>query len=85
MLIGRKGKVDSRVLLDRLAEGTKPRAIAAEFGCSYSTLRRRLSRHVHDAGCATVEQAVAHHVAGKIKRSLPLALHMVVDQVMRKK
>lgn len=85
MLLGRKGKVDSRVLMDRLAAGEKPRTIAAEFGCSYQTLRNRITRHVHDLGCRTVEQAVAEHVACKIKRALPIALETVVDQVMRKK
>lgn len=84
MLLGRRSKVDSRVLMDRLAAGRKPRAIATEFDCSYSTIRRRLSRYVRTAGFATVEQAVAHHIAARIKAALPLALRPVVDRLMRK-
>lgn len=72
-------------MLDKLAEGEKPQTIAAELGCSYSTLRRRLSRYVHAIGCSTPEQAVAEHVAGKIKRVLPAALQAQVDLVMGKK
>lgn len=83
MLIGRRPKIDSGELLDALAAGKKPRAIAAAAGCSYSTLRRRLSRHVRFCGFQSVEQAVAQHVATKIRSVLPLAFHGHVDIAMR--
>lgn len=83
MRIGRDQPVDSRLLLDGLAAGKKPQAIAAEVGCAYSTLRRRLSRHVHAQGLQTVEQAVAVHVAEKIKAAMPLALQSTVDRVIK--
>ena len=72
-------------MLDRLADGDKPKMIAAELGCSYSTLRRRLSRYVQAIGCTTPEQAVAKHTVEKIKRALPSALAVQVDMVMGKK
>jgi DNA-binding NarL/FixJ family response regulator len=72
-------------LLDRLAEGKNTKAIAAELDCSWSTVRRNLSRAVHKLGYMTVEQTVAEHVAEKIKRTLPSALRAQVDLVMRKK
>ena len=82
---GRSDKVpQDRMMLERLSQGEKPKAIAAEIGCSYSTLRRRLSRHVQAIGCQTVEQAVAQHVAEKIKREMPLALRAQVDIAVRK-
>lgn len=84
MLIGRKLPVDAGELLDRLAAGERPKAIATAYGCHYVTLRRRLSRHVRALGSKTLEQAIAHHVAQRIKARLPLALHAVVDQVMRR-
>jgi len=71
--------------MDGLAAGKKPLALAAELGCSYSTIRRRLSRYVRSAGFATVEQAVAHHIAARIRAVLPLALRQVVDRAMRPK
>ena len=76
--------LQDRHTLEKLAEGKKPKAIAAELGVSYSTLRRRLSRHVHAIGCETVEQAVAVQTAEKIKRALPLALQAQVDLAMKK-
>lgn len=85
MRIGRENVIDSRALLDGLADGKKPRVIAAEVGCAYSTLRRRLSRHVHSQGLQTVEQAVAVRVAENIKAALPLALQSQVDIVLRRK
>ena len=72
-----------RKTIERLAEGKKPRDIADEFGVSYSTLRRRLARHVQAIGCATVEQAVASHVAQKIKNWIPPALHQRVDMALQ--
>lgn len=75
--------LQDRQTLEKLAEGKKPRAIAAEIGIAYPTLRRRLSRYVHAIGCETVEQAVAVQTAAKIKASLPLALHGQVDLVMK--
>lgn len=80
----RFGNPDAAIV-ERLAGGERPRTIAAELGCSYSTLRRRLSRHVKAIGCATPEQAVAQHVAEKIKRAMPLALQAQVDLVMKKR
>jgi hypothetical protein len=74
VIIGRAKPINSLALLDRIAEGAKPRQIAAEVGCAYSTLRRRISRHVQELGCATLEQAVAVHTANRIKAILPLAL-----------
>lgn len=82
---GRPDKVrQDRLTLERLSQGSTRKEIAAEIGCSYSTLRRRLSRYVKDIGCRTVEQAVAHHVAGKIKAGMPLALQGVVERLMRR-
>jgi len=71
-----------RQTIQKLSEGKKPRVIAEEAGVSYSTLRRRLARHVHAIGCQTVEQAVAKHVAQRIKERLPLALQAQVDFAM---
>lgn len=77
------------VLIDRdtvakLAAGEKPRQIAAELGVSYSTLRRRLSRHVKAIGCATPEQAVAVYVVERVKANVPTALHPFVDRVLKR-
>ena len=73
-MLGRDKPIDAVRLLDRLAEGARPRQIAAEIGVAYSTIRRRISRHVQDLGCATLEQAVAVHTTNRIKAILPLAL-----------
>lgn len=83
MLLGCRAKLSTQRLMDSLAAGKKPRQIAAEAGCTYQTLRNRLARHVRRSGFATVEQAIAHHVAEKIKARMPLALQAVVDQVLR--
>ena len=85
MRIGRDQPVNSRALLDGLAAGKKPQAIAAEVGCAYSTLRRRLSRYVHSQGFQTVEQAAAVHVAERIRAVLPLALQGHVDLVVKRR
>lgn len=85
MILGRKTRIDSRELLDRLAAGDKPRTIAAQTGVAYQSLRNHLTRYRKVAGFSTPEQAVAHHVASRIKASLPLALQSTVDLVMRKK
>lgn len=77
--------VEDRVLIERLADGERPRTIAAEIGVSLSTVRRRLSRYVRASGFQTPEQAVAVHTAEKIKRALPMALQSQVDLVMGKK
>lgn len=78
--------LEDRVLIERLADGERPRMIAAAIGISLSTVRRRLSRYVRASGCETPEQAVARHTAEKIKRALPIALHLQVDlAVMGKK
>lgn len=84
MLIGRRSPVNSFELLEGLAAGKKPRAIAAEVGCDYETFRRRLSRHVRSSGFRSVEQAVAHHVADRIRANLPTALHPMVDRVLKR-
>lgn len=84
MILGRK-RIDSRDLLDALAAGQKPRSIASQMDCAYSTIRKTITRHVKTSGFQTPEQAVAHHVAERIKKSLPLALQHQVDLVMRKK
>ena len=75
-----------KALQDRqiVADGEKPRQIAAELGCTYGTLRRRLSRHVQAIGCTTPEQAVAVHVAEKIRAVLPLALQRHVDLAIKR-
>ena len=78
-------KVHPRVVLDRLAAGQKQKAIAAELGCSYGWLRTNLSTIVRECGYRSVEQAVAEHVAEKIKKTLPAALHRQVDLAMGKK
>lgn len=80
-----RAKVDTRILLDRLAEGKTTKAISAELHCSWSTVRRNLSRAVHKLGYQTVEQTVAEHVAEKIRKTLPSALQAQVDFVMGKK
>lgn len=77
--------LQDRHALEKLAEGKKRKEIAAELGVSYSTMRRRLSRHVHAIGCETVEQAVAVQTAEKIKAILPLALQGQVDLVMKRR
>ena len=83
---GRPDKVrQDRLTLERLSQGKTRKEIAAEIGCSYSTLRRRLARYVKDLGCRSVEQAVARHVTEKIKAAMPLALQSVVERVMRLK
>lgn len=79
-----KALQDKRAL-EKLAEGKTRKVAAAELGVSYSTMRRRLARHVHAIGCGTVEQAVAVQTAEKIKASLPLALQSQVDLVMKRK
>jgi FixJ family two-component response regulator len=84
VILGRK-RIDSRDLLDALAAGHKPRQIASQMDCAYSTVRKIITRCVHAQGFQTPEQAVAQHVAEKIKKSLPLALQNQVDLVMRKK
>jgi DNA-binding NarL/FixJ family response regulator len=82
---GKPLTLDTRTLLDSLASGKRGPEIAADAGCSCKTVRNRVSNYRRDAGFNTVHQAVAFHVAEKIKKSLPLALHRTVDFVMRKK
>lgn len=79
MLLGRKLKIDTRDLLDELASGKKPRQIAAQHDCSYSTFRRRLSRYVRSAGFTSVEQAVANHVLDRVRALLPLGMRKTFD------
>ena len=81
----REKAMQDRLVIEKLSEGEKPKAIADEIGVSYSTLRRRISRYVKAIGCETPEQAVAQHVAEKIKRQMPLALRNQVDLVMKKR
>lgn len=85
MKIGRKAPIDRSVLMDELAAGSALKTIAANTGSSYGCMRTRLSRHLQENGFKTAEQAVAHHVAEKIKTRLPLAFHSIVDQVVKKK
>lgn len=85
MILGRKRVIDSKLLLDELAAGKRPRAIAAETGVTYQSLRNHLTRYRKVAGFATPEQAVAHHVAEKIRASLPLALQSTVDRAIRRR
>ncbi|HEY3159804.1 MAG TPA: hypothetical protein VGJ78_12650 [Vicinamibacterales bacterium] len=75
--------LQDRHAIEKLAEGKDRRTVAAELGVSYSTMRRRLSRHVRAIGCETVEQAVALQTAAKIKLALPIALQSAVDLVMK--
>jgi DNA-binding NarL/FixJ family response regulator len=82
--LGRRLVLEDFAVLDQLADGKRPRAIAAEVGCAESTLRKRLSRAVRNRGFKTPEQAVAHRVADRIQRELPLALHQTVDRVMKR-
>ena len=77
--------VQDREVIAKLAEGKRPREIAAELGTNYETVRRRLSRHVKAIGCATPEQAVAVHVADKIRAVLPTALQGHVDLALRRR
>jgi IS30 family transposase len=77
------------VLIDRdtvakLAAGEKPRRIAADLGVSYSTLRRRLSRHVKAIGCTTPEQAVAEYVLGRAKAVVPTAVQPLLDRILKR-
>lgn len=83
MILGRKRMIDSRELLDGLAAGKRPREIAEQAGVAYQSLRNHLTRYRKVAGFATPEQAVAHHVAERIKASLPLALQSAVDRAWR--
>lgn len=76
---------DDLDVLDRLADGKKPRAIAAEVGCAYSTVRKRITRTVHMLGFQTPEQAVANRVADRIQAAMPLALKSTVDLVMKRR
>jgi hypothetical protein len=85
VLIGRKSKIDPRLVLDRLAQGKKPREIAAEIGCNYQSLRDRTKLVRRAMGCRTSEQAVAVHVAEKIRAVLPLALQGHVDLVLKRR
>ncbi len=72
-------------MLERLSQGFTRKAIATEIGCSYSTLRRRLSRYVKALGCESPEHAVARYVTEKIKAAMPLALQAQVDLVVRRR
>lgn len=85
MQIGRKIKIDSRVILDRLAEGKRPREIAAEIGCGYQSIRNSTKLVRRAMGCRTSEEAVAVHTAEKIKAALPIAWQGFVDRVILKK
>lgn len=76
--------LQDRRAFEMLGQGKKRRDIAVALGVSYSTLRRRLSRYVRAAGFASVEHAVAHHIAAKIRAALPLALHQIVDRALRR-
>lgn len=76
--------MEDRDAVAKLAAGEKPRAIAADLGVSYSTLRRRLSRHVKAIGCATPEEAVAVYVVERIKTVVPLACHSAVDRLLKR-
>ncbi len=75
--------MNSLAVLDALASGKKPRRIAVETGCAYSTMRRRIARMVHALGCKTPEQAVAAHVVKSIGAYLPLALRVPVARFAR--
>ena len=75
-----KARQDRRAL-ELLAQGWKPRQIAAALGCSYSTLRRRLARYVKAIGCRTVEQAVAQLVFQQVRAMLPLAWQGELDRL----
>lgn len=68
---------------EMLAHGYKPRVIAAEMGCAYQTLRNRINKNVRGRGLKTPEQAVALHIAEKIKSRVPAALHEHIDQIMQ--
>lgn len=82
---GRADKVrQDRLTLERLSQGRTRKEIAAEIGCSYSTLRRRLARYVRMLGCQTVEQAVAKHIAGEIAGRLPMAWRGEIERMMRR-
>ena len=83
MRIGREHPVSDVALLNGLAVGKTPRVIAAEVGCNYETLRRRLSRHVRLSGARSVEHAVAVHIARRIRDALPLAVRNQVDVIAR--
>lgn len=80
MMIGRDNPIDSRDLLERISEGIKPRQIALEVGCAYSTIRKRIALVVHDSGCKTLEQAIAKHTVEKIKLGLPLAIRGEIER-----
>lgn len=84
VLLGRSAKVDTLELLDALAAGKKTKQIARELGCHWVTVRRRLARHVKASGFKTPEQAVAHHVAERIKARVPLAVQVIVEQVAQR-
>ena len=81
----REKAILDREVIAKLAEGKKPRQIAVELGETYENVRKRLTRHVHAIGCATPEQAVARHVAEKIRAVLPLALQGHVDLAVKRK
>jgi DNA-binding NarL/FixJ family response regulator len=85
VILGRKYPLDTRELFDRLAAGQRPKEISLECGLKSRTVEARIRRYMQPKGIRTPEQAVALHVAEKIKRSLPLALHQTVDFVMRKR
>jgi hypothetical protein len=85
MILGRKRAIDSRDLFDRLVSGQRLREIDRELGLKNRAMEMRVRRYMKPNGLRTTEQAVAHYVATKIKRSLPLALQSQVDLVMRKK
>lgn len=71
-------------MLERLSQGSTRKEIAAEIGCTYSTLRRRLARYVKALKCQTVEQAVARHITEKIRAAMPLALQGEIERMMRR-
>lgn len=81
---GRRRTVDRFDLMNRLACGQTQREIAEALPCDYRVLRQMTSEHVRDMGCRTLAQAIAQHVAVRIRAGLPLALKPQVDQLIEK-
>lgn len=75
-------QIPPQLVLDRVAAGDRPKAIARELGVSHTYVRFRLSQGVKALGCRTPEQAAAVHVAERIRAALPAELRAVVDAVL---